>query len=296
VVKKKVGDVERDVRRGWISTDGELSLRRQCALAGIARSSWYYRPCGESEENLLYMRLIDEQYLKTPFYGVPRMCWMLRQKGYVVNDKRVSRLMGLMGLQAIYAKKNLSKPAPGHKIYPYLLRGVKIDRPNQVWSTDITYIRMVRGFLYLCAVIDWSSRLVLSWRLSNTLDGDFCIETLRDALRSGAQPEIFNTDQGSQFTSPKFTEVLLERDIKISMDGRGRALDNVFIERLWRDVKYEHVFLHEYENGKELYEGLKGYFHFRNTQRPHQALGYKIPWDVYSENKLILPLPSHTHT
>jgi putative transposase len=173
------------------------------------------------------MRLIDEQYTKTPFYGVPRMCWSLRQMGHLVNEKRVSRLMRLMGLQAIYPRKNLSVPAPGHKIYPYLLRGLKIDRPNQVWSTDITYIRMIRGFLYLCAVIDWNSRLVLSWRLSNTLDGDFCIETLQDALNTGAQPEIFNTDQGSQFTSPKFTKVLLDREIRISMDGRGRALDNV---------------------------------------------------------------------
>jgi putative transposase len=281
--------VSTQVRMEWISAQSNISIRRQCTLADIPRSSWYYQPCGESEENLLYMRLIDEQYVKTPFYGVPRMCWMLRQKGYLVNEKRVERLMRKMGLQAIYAKKNLSKPAPGHKIYPYLLRGMKIERPDQVWSTDITYIRMVRGFLYLCAVIDWSSRLVLSWRLSNTLDGDFCIQTLQDALRSGAKPEIFNTDQGSQFTSPKFTQVLLDQEIRISMDGRGRALDNVFIERLWRDVKYEHVFLHEYENGKDLYNGLKNYFHFRNKERPHEALGYKIPYEVYNQSKIIIP-------
>ena len=276
-------------RSTWIDTGSDISVRRQCALAGVARSSWYYQPRGESEENLLYMRLIDEQYLKTPFYGSPRMCWVLRQKGYNVNEKRVSRLMKVMGLQAIYPKKNLSKAAPGHKIYPYLLRGLKIDGPDQVWSTDITYIRMLRGFLYLCAVIDWHSRAVLSWRLSNTMDVDFCIETLEDALESGIKPEIFNTDQGSQFTSPKFTQVLLDHKVQISMDGRGRALDNVFIERLWRDVKYEHVFLHEYENGADLYKGLEAYFHFRNKERPHEALGYKVPWDVYTKSTLFVP-------
>lgn len=276
-------------RSTWIDTGSDISVRRQCALAGVARSSWYYQPRGESEENLLYMRLIDEQYLKTPFYGSPRMCWVLRQKGYNVNEKRVSRLMKVMGLQAIYPKKNLSKAAPGHKIYPYLLRGLKIDCPNQVWSTDITYIRMLRGFLYLCAVIDWHSRAILSWRLSNTMDVDFCIETLEDALESGIKPEIFNTDQGSQFTSPKFTQILLDHKVQISMDGRGRALDNVFIERLWRDVKYEHVFLHEYENGADLYKGLEAYFHFRNKERPHEALGYKIPWDVYTKSSLFVP-------
>ena len=276
-------------RLGWIEPLCSLSVRKQCDLAGVPRSTWYYEPRGETEQNLFYMRLIDEQYTKTPFYGVPRMCWSLRQMGHLVNAKRVSRLMRLMGLQAIYPRKNLSVPAPGHKIYPYLLRGLKIDRPNQVWSTDITYIRMIRGFLYLCAVIDWNSRLVLSWRLSNTLDGDFCIETLQDALNTGAQPEIFNTDQGSQFTSPKFTKVLLDREIRISMDGRGRALDNVFIERLWRDVKYEHVFLHEYDNGRELHQGLKKYFQFRNKERPHEALGYKTPWEIYTQNSFFVP-------
>lgn len=276
-------------RSTWIDTGSDISVRRQCALAGVARSSWYYQPRGESEENLLYMRLIDEQYLKTPFYGSPRMCWVLRQKGYKVNEKRVSRLMKVMGLQAIYPKKNLSKAASGHKIYPYLLRGLKIDSPDQVWSTDITYIRMLRGFLYLCAVIDWHSRAVLSWRLSNTMDVEFCIETLEEALESGIKPEIFNTDQGSQFTSPKFTQILLDHKVQISMDGRGRALDNVFIERLWRDVKYEHVFLHEYENGADLYKGLEAYFHFRNKERPHEALGYKIPWDVYTKSSLFIP-------
>lgn len=281
MVKKKVGDIAQETRFSWIDPDAKLSIRQQCAIADIPRSSWYYKPCGESDINLMYMRLIDEQYLKTPFYGAPRMHQMLISKGYVVNKKRVERLMQKMGIEAIYPKKNLSKPSPGHKIYPYLLRGLKIEYPNQVWSTDITYIRMIRGFLYLCAVIDWHSRMVLSWRLSNTLDTEFCIDALQDALRKGAKPDIFNTDQGSQFTASRFTEVLLERSIKISMDGRGRALDNVFIERLWRDVKYEHVFLHEYEKGKDLYRGLQEYFRFRNEERPHQALGYKTPSEVY---------------
>jgi putative transposase len=217
------------------------------------------------------------------------MCWVLRQRGYKVNEKRVSRLMGLMGIQAIYPKKNLSKPEPGHKIHPYLLRGVRVERPDHVWSTDITYIRMTRGFLYLCAVVDWGSRYVLSWRLSNTIDTEFCILTLLDALDKGTQPEIFNTDQGSQFTSPRFTRILEDRQIRISMDGKGRALDNVFVERLWRDVKYEHVFLHEYHNGIDLHKGLAQYFHFRNTERPNEALGYKIPWEVYRNKQFDVP-------
>lgn len=289
MVKKKVGDVSYDVRLGWVSVDSGLSVRKQCELAGVARSSWYYEPRGESEENLLYMRLIDEQYLKTPFYGSPRMCWMLRRKGYAVNEKRVARLMQVMNIQAIYPKKRLSKGEPGHKIYPYLLRGVKVERPDHVWSTDVTYIRMLRGFLYLCAVVDWGSRYVLSWRLSNTIDADFCIRTLQEALDTGARPEIFNTDQGSQFTSPRFTKVLLDMGIKISMDGKGRALDNVFVERLWRDVKYEHVFLHEYENGMDLHKGLSRYFYFRNRERPIETLGYKIPWDVYKNKMSVVP-------
>jgi putative transposase len=289
VAKKKVRDVSYDSRLGWVSQEGNLSIRKQCELVGVGRSSWYYEPCVESSENLLYMRLIDEQYLKTPFYGSPRMCWMLRQKGYKVNEKRVARLMQLMGIQAIYPKKNLSKPESGHKIYPYLLGGVKVERPNHVWSTDITYIRMMRGFLYLCAVVDWGTRYVLSWRLSNTIDTDFCIKTLQDALDTGARPEIFNTDQGSQFTSPRFTKVLLDLDIKISMDGKGRAIDNVFVERLWRDVKYEHVFLHEYENGTDLHKGLTKYFHFRNTERPIETLDYKIPYEMYNNKQFIVP-------
>lgn len=235
------------------------------------------------------MRLLDEQYLRTPFYGVPRMTQMLRQKACEVNPKRIGRLMTLMGLQAVYPKKNLSKPTPGHKIYPYLLRGLKVVRPNQVWSTDITYIRMLNGFLYLCAVMDWYSRYVISWRLSNTLDTDFCIEALEEALTTTQlQPEIFNTDQGSQFTSEAFTGVLLRKEVKISMDGRGRALDNVFIERLWRTVKYEHVFLHEYENGRDLWQGLDGYWKFYNEQRPHQSLAYQTPKEVFGKLTVVL--------
>lgn len=284
MAKKKVGDVDFDKRRAWVSMADDLSIRRQCDLLGVPRSTFYYKPCGETPQNLMYMRLIDEQYLRTPFYGSPRMCQYLQRMGHVVNEKRVSRLMRLMGLMAIYPKKNLSKAAENHKKYPYLLRGVKIEGPNHVWSTDITYIRMLNGFLYLCAVIDWYSRLVLSWRLSNTLDGEFCIHTLKDALDTGSRPLIFNTDQGSQFTSPRFTGVLLDHGIQISMDGRGRALDNVFIERLWRDVKYEHVFLHEYADGRTLHKGLMDYFDFRNNQRPHQALGYKTPMEVYRQS------------
>lgn len=277
------------VRQEWVETQGPLSIRRQCRLSGVPRSTWYYEPVMESEENLLYMRLLDEQYLRAPFYGVPRMTQMLRQKGYVVNPKRVRRLMALMGLQAVYPKKNLSKPAPGHKVYPYLLRGLKILRPNQVWSTDITYIRMLNGFLYLCAVIDWYSRYVISWRLSNTLDADFCIEALEGAFSTtNLRPEIFNTDQGSQFTSDAFTGALLRKEVKISMDGRGRALDNVFVERLWRTVKYEHVFLHEYENGRDLWQGLNGYFKFYNEERFHQSLGYKTPKEVFGNLKAVL--------
>lgn len=276
------------MRQGWIEPASGISIRRQCELAGICRSSWYYDPVPESQDNLLYMRLIDEQYLKTPFYGAPRMAQMLLGKGYTVNIKRVARLMRLMNIQAIYPKRDLSKPAPGHKIYPYLLRGVSVEHPNQVWYTDITYVRMSKGFLYLCAVIDWYSRYVLSWSLSNTLDAGFCVEALEQALNtSWRKPLIFNTDQGSQFTSEAFTSVLEGNSIQISMDGRGRALDNVFIERLWRTVKYEHIFLHEYDSGKELWQGLDGYWRFYNEERPHQSLDYKTPKEVFGDFKVV---------
>lgn len=209
----------------------EISIRRQCELIGLNRSTAYHQPAGESEFNLQLMRLIDRQYTKTPFYGWPRMTAHLRRQGYLVNHKRIQRLMQVMGLQAIYPKPSTSKPAPGHRIYPYLLRGLEITRPNQVWSTDITYIPMARGFMYLTAVIDWYSRYVLSWQLSNTLDGQFCLVALRQALQQGT-PDIFNTDQGAQFTAHAFINTVLAAGVQVSMDGRGRALDNIFVERL----------------------------------------------------------------
>jgi putative transposase len=226
------------------------------------------------------MRLIDELYLSTPFYGSRRIVKELKRQGHVLNRKRVQRLMRLMGLQAIYPRKRTTIPGAGHKIYPYLLRGVKIDRMNQVWSTDITYVPMRQGFMYLVAVMDWCSRYVLSWRLSNSLDGDFCLEALDEALSLG-RPEVFNTDQGSQFTSMAFTGRLASTGVAISMDGRGRALDNVFIERLWRTMKYENIYLKEYATVDELIKGLTWYINFYNRRRLHQSLDYKTPWEVY---------------
>lgn len=258
----------------------DTSIARQCELLGLSRSSYYYRPKGESPLNLLLMRLLDEQYTRTPYYGSPKMTLWLRTGGYPANHKRVERLMNLMGLQAIYPRPDTSRPHPEHKIYPYLLKGVTVDHADQVWSADITYIRMRSGFLYLVAVIDWFSRYVLSWRLSNTLDSSFCVEALEAALRI-KQPEIFNTDQGSQFTSGEFTGILQKREIAISMDGRGRCMDNIFVERLWRTVKYEEVYLHDYQTPSEASLGLKRYFTFYNTQRFHQALGYQTPYEVY---------------
>jgi putative transposase len=255
-------------------------VRRQCALLGLARSSLYSQPVAESAENLHLMRLLDAQYTATPFYGSRRMTAWLRVQGYAVNRKRVTRLMHQMGIEAIYAKPKLSQPIAGHKIYPYLLRGVTIERVNHVWSTDITYIRLQHGFIYLVAVIDWFSRYVLSWALSITLDGAFCLEALEAALQGG-RPEIFNTDQGAQFTSRAFTERLSHGGIQISMDGRGRALDNVFVERLWRTVKYEEVYLREYSTVREAQQGLRRYFGFYNDERLHQALGYRTPAAVY---------------
>ena len=260
----------------------QLSIRRQCELVGLNRSTYYYTPAGESDLNLRLMRLIDEQYTKTPFYGYLRMTACLRRPPhrYQVNHKRVQRLMQKMGLQAIYPKPRTSIAAKGHKVYPYLLRNLAITRPNQVWSADITYIRMLRGFMYLVAIIDWYSRYVVAWQLSNTLDGRFCLDALDLALAQG-KPEIFNTDQGVQFTALAFTSRLKEADIRISMDGRGRALDNVFVERLWRTVKYEHVYLHEYALVPELEKGLGEYFSFYNYERPHQSLSYQTPAEVH---------------
>ena len=227
------------------------------------------------------MRLLDEQYTKTPFYGSPRMTAWLNQQGYAVNHKRVERLMEIIGLQAIYPKPNLSKPAPGHKIYPYLLRDVKIERVDQVWSCDITYIRMSNGFIYLMAVLDWYSRYVLSWSISISLEADFCLEALDTALRRG-HPQIFNTDQGSQFTSDAFTGRLVKAGIDVSMDGRGRALDNIFVERLWRTVKYEEVYLKSYESVPEAIASLRAYLRFYNEERLHQSLGYRTPAAIYA--------------
>jgi len=258
----------------------EISIRRQCELLGVSRASWYYEPAGESQENLRLMRLIDEQYTRAPFYGSRRMTAWLRGRGHDVNRKRVTRLMQVMGIEAIYPKPNLSRPAAGHTIYPYLLQGVEIARVNQVWSTDITYIRMVRGFLYLVAVIDWYSRYVLSWVLSLTMELDFCLEALRRALRRG-RPEIFNSDQGPQFTIDDFTGKLAERHIAISMDGRGRCLDNIFIERLWRSLKYEEVYLKDYQLVSEAEAGIGRYLRFYNHERLHQSLGYRTPASVY---------------
>ncbi len=259
----------------------ELSLRRQCELIGLTRSAWYRAPAHESAENLQLMRLIDEQYTRTPFSGWPRMTAYLREDlGLAVNHKRVQRLMQIMGLQAIFPKSRTTVPGAAHRIYPYLLRGVTIEHPDQVWSADITYLPMTPGFMYLVAILDWFSRYVITWQLSNTLDGLFCLDALKTALAHG-QPEIFNTDQGVQFTATAFTQTLEQAGIRISMDGRGRALDNIFVERLWRTVKYENVYLVDYANVPDLEAGLSTYFHFYNYERRHQSLDYETPASVY---------------
>lgn len=258
-----------------------LSIRRQCELIGLNRSTYYWRPADESPLNLALMRLIDEEYTQAPFYGYRKMTARLNNKhGYEVNHKRVARLMRTMGLQAIYPRPKTSVANKQHKKYPYLLRGLKIVRPNQVWCADITYVPMPGGFMYLVAIMDWFSRFVLTWQLSNSLDGAFCLDALRVALRQG-QPEIFNTDQGVQFTAQAFTDTLEASDIQISMDGRGRAFDNIFIERLWRSVKYEDIYVKAYETVPALTAGLGDYFHLYNYERPHQSLGYLTPADVH---------------
>lgn len=258
-----------------------LSLRRQCELVGLNRATWYYEPRGESEWNLQLMRRIDEQFLIAPIYGVARMTEHLRQTtGRAVNDKRVRRLMRLMNLRAIYPKPRTTLGSPRNQVFPYLLRGVEIVRPNQVWSTDITYIPMRQGFMYLVAILDWYSRYVLAWELSNTLEGEFCLTALDRALQQG-KPEIFNSDQGVQFTAQAFTGRLQAEGIRISMDGRGRVFDNIFIERLWRTVKYEDIYLNDYATVAELLVGLARYWHFYNHERLHQSLGYLPPATVY---------------
>ena len=259
----------------------DLSVVRQCELVSISRSSFYYQPVGETAENLALMRLIDAQFLETPWYGSRQMARHLRRDGHEVGRKRVRRLMAVMGLVPIYQRPRTTVPNPEHRVWPYLLRGLVIDRPNQVWCTDITYIPMRRGFLYLVAVMDWSTRKVLSWRVSNTMDVEFCVEALEEALARFGRPEIFNTDQGSQFTSSEFTEVLTAADVRISMDGRGRWMDNVFIERLWRSLKYECVYLHAFETGSELRDGLSQWINYYNTRRPHSTLAGRTPDEAY---------------
>ena len=257
-----------------------ISLTRQCELLGLARSSWYYQPVPETPENLRLMKLIDQQFTATPFYGIRRMTAWLKSQGERVNHKRVARLMRTLGLETLYPKPKLSQPHDTFRHYPYLLNGVMIEGPNQVWSTDITYIRMPHGFLYLVAVMDWFSRYVLSWQLSNTLDVYFCLVALEQALEQG-RPQIFNSDQGSQFTSIAFTSRLEQQGIQISQDGRGRAFDNIFVERLWRSVKYEEVYLKDYVDVTNARENLAAYFQFYNHQRLHQALKYQPPAQVH---------------
>ncbi len=267
--------------RAQIHTEHELSKTRRCELLDVARSTAYYRPEPVSEVDLALMRLIDEIHLKLPFYGSRRIRDELEDQGHRVNRKRVQRLMRLMGLRALYPRRRTSQPGKGHKIYPYLLRDLTVGRANQVWATDVCYIPMAKGFMYLVAIMDWHTRRVLSWRVSNTLDTDFCIEALEEALQRYGAPEIFNTDQGSQFTSEAFTGVLKEHGINISMDGKGRWVDNVFVERLWRSVKYEDVYLRAYETPAELRAGLARYFQFYNARRRHSALDRRTPDAVY---------------
>jgi len=263
-----------------------LSIVRQCELVAIGRSGFYRRPAGETALNLELMRLIDAQFLGTPWYGSRQMARHLRCEGYAVGRKRVRRLMARMGLAPIYQRPRTTIAHPEHRVFPYLLRDLVVERPNQVWCADITYLPMRRGFLYLVAVMDWATRKVLSWRVSNTLDVEFCLEALEEALSRHGRPEVFNTDQGSQFTSPRFTGVLQRAGVRISMDGRGRWLDNVFIERLWRSLKYECVYLHAFETGSELRAGLTKWIGYYNAGRPHSVLAGRTPDEAYEANAM----------
>ena len=267
-----------------------LSIVRQCELVSINRSGYYHKPAGETEFNLRLMRLIDEQHLLTPFYGARQMARHLRRRGYVVGRKRIRRLMSKMGMAVVYQRPRTTIPNRDHVIYPYLLRDVKIDRPNQVWCTDITYIPMQRGFLYLVAIMDWASRKVLAWRLSNTMEVEFCIEALEEALAKYGKPEIFNTDQGSQFTSLEFTGVLEAANVLISMDGKGRWMDNVFIERLWRSLKYECVYLHAFETASETRAGIGSWVAYYNAERPHSTFKGQVPDEVYAPRPIVQKL------
>lgn len=269
-------------RRGLVEAEASLSVRRQCELLGVNRSSLYYTPELPDAEELQLMRQMDELHLQHPFFGSRKMMHVLRARGVVINRKRVQRLMRLMGLESTAPKPNTSKASPEHPVYPYLLRGKKVSKVNEVWASDITYIPMACGFVYLVAIIDWYSRRVLAWHLSNTLETEFCVEALLEALFKFGAPEIFNSDQGAQFTSKNFTDVLHEHGIKISMDGKGRYLDNIFVERLWRSLKYEEVYLHAYDTIKEARNGIAAYFAFFNDERPHDALGFQTPAGFYN--------------
>lgn len=281
MVEKKSGTIAVSERKEWLERGHEkISLNRQCALLGLARSSYYYQPRPKNELNESLMRLLDEQYTRTPFYGVLRMRQYLVNQGYRVNHKRVVRLMKKLGLVALYPGPRKQKGGVPEYKYPYLLRGLAITSPNQAWSTDITYIRMRHGFLYLVAIMDWYSRYVVAWQLSNSLDVSFCLEALDQSL-TVATPEIFNSDQGTQFTCTQFISRLQAETITISMDGRGRALDNVFVERLWRSLKYEEVYLKDYETVEQAHRGIAAYFTFYNQERPHQALKYRTPSELY---------------
>lgn len=265
-----------------VEVNPAISMRKQCELLRVCRSTVYYTPTAADPEQLALLRRIDELHLKYPFYGSRKIAQCLRAQGDVVNRKQVQRLMRLMGIEGLVPKANTSRPAPEHAVYPYLLRNLTICRPDQVWAADITYIPMAHGSLYLVAILDWYSRRVLAWRLSNTLDTGFCVEALQEALQRFGAPEVFNTDQGAQFTADAFTSVLLERGVKISMDGKGRCIDNIFIERLWRSVKYEEVYLNAYDDAQQARAGLQRYFDFYNLERPHQALGYQTPAAFHS--------------
>lgn len=274
-----------DERKKMVESNHEaLSVNKQLDLVSISSSSFYYVPKGESEENRAILRLLDEQYFKTPFYGVLRLTALLVGLGYKVNRKRVRRLMQILDWKTIYREPKTTIGNKQHKKYPYLLGGLKINRCNQVWATDITYIPMKTGYMYLMAVVDLHSRYVLHWSLSNSMTAEWCAEVLQETLDQYGKPEIFNTDQGSQFTSDVFIKALTDNEIKISMDGKGRALDNIFVERLWRSVKYEHIYLNVYTDGLSLWKGLDGYFRFYNQERPHQSLAYKTPANCYYAN------------
>jgi putative transposase len=283
MAQKKIAVKPLSERRKMIDKGIKISRSRQCELVCIHRSGIYYMPVAESDENLHIMRLMDEQYLKTPFYGKPRLARWLELQGFKINPKRVRRLMHLMNWQTIYRKPRTTKRNAQHAIYPYLLKDLEINRANQVWAIDITYVPMRRGFMYLCAIIDLHTRYVVNWSISNTMSAEWCAAIVKEAIDEHGHPEIINSDQGSQFTSYEYTSLLSNRDnpIKISMDGKGRAIDNIFIERLWKSVKYENIYLNVYEDGVQLYQGLQKYFTFYNTERIHQSLNYKTPESLY---------------